>query len=152
MANGKKTIAFACDHGGYLLKDAVIAHIQNKGYEVLDFGTDSTARCEYPDHGEPACRAVVSGKADLAILICGTGIGMSLVANKIHGIRAACCSETYSAKMTRCHNNANVLCMGARVVGEGMALDIVDAFLDHEFEGGRHAERVARIAEIEKMG
>ena len=152
MTNDKKTIAFACDHGGYLLKDAVIAHVKAKGYEVLDFGTDSTERCEYPDHGEPACRAIVSGQAELAILICGTGIGMSLVANKIHGIRAACCSEPYSAKMTRCHNNANVLCMGARVVGEGLALDIVDAFLDNEFEGGRHAERVARIAEIEKQG
>ena len=152
MTNNRKTIAFACDHGGYLLKDAVIAHINGKGYDVLDFGTDSTARCEYPDHGEPACRAVVSGKADLAVLICGTGIGMSLVANKIHGIRAACCSETYSARLTRMHNDANVLCFGARVVGEGLALDIVDAFLDSEFEGGRHAERVARIAEIEKQG
>lgn len=148
----KKIIAFACDHGGYILKDAVIAHIKAKGYEVLDFGTDSSARCEYPDHGEPAARAVAEGKADLGILICGTGIGMSLVANKVHGIRAACCSEPYSAKLTRNHNNANMLCFGARVVGEGTALMIVDAFLDSEFEGGRHADRVARIAEIEAKG
>lgn len=152
MAETKKTVAFACDHGGYILKEAVLTHIREKGYDVLDFGTDSSARCEYPDHGEPACRAVVAGKADLAVLICGTGIGMSLIANKIHGIRAACCSEPYSAKMTRCHNDANVLCMGARVVGEGLALDIVDAFLDHCFEGGRHADRVARIMEIEQKG
>ncbi len=152
MTKSKKIIAFACDHGGFILKNAVLAHVREKGFEVLDFGTDSSARCEYPDHGEPACRAIVKGEADLAILICGTGIGMSLIANKIHGIRAACCSEPYSAKMTRCHNDANVLCMGARVVGEGLALDIVDAFLDHEFEGGRHAERVARIMEIEKNG
>ncbi len=152
MANAKRTIAFACDHGGYILKDTVIAHIKEKGCEVLDFGTDSAARCEYPDHGEPACRAVAAGKADLAILICGTGIGMSLVANKIHGIRAACCSEPYSAKLTRMHNDANVLCFGARVVGAGTALDIVDAFLDSEFEGGRHAERVARIMAIEAEG
>ncbi len=148
----KKMIAFACDHGGYLLKDAVIAHVKEKGYGVLDFGTDSFDRCEYPDHGEPACRAIVAGKADLGILICGTGIGMSLIANKIHGIRAASCSEPYSAKMTRLHNDANVLCIGARVVGEGLALDIVDAFLDHSFEGGRHAERVARIVAVEKEG
>ena len=152
MAQEKKTIAFACDHGGFILKEAVLKHVREKGYEVLDFGTDSAARCEYPDHGEPACRAVVAGKADLGILICGTGIGMSLVANKIHGIRAACCSEPYSAKLTRMHNDANVLCFGARVVGEGTAIDIVDAFLDHEFEGGHHADRVARIMAVEKEG
>ncbi len=152
MTKPKKTIAFACDHGGFILKDAILTHVRKKGHDVLDFGTDSSARCEYPDHGEPACRAVVAGQADLAILVCGTGIGMSLIANKIHGIRAACCSEPYSAKMTRCHNDANVLCMGARVVGEGLALDIVDAFLDHAFEGGRHAERVARITEVEQKG
>ena len=149
--NGK-TIAFACDHGGFILKEALTAHLKEKGYEILDFGAYSADRVEYPAVGEPACRAVVAGEARFALLVCGTGIGMSLVANKIHGIRAACCSEPYSAKMTRCHNDANVLCMGARVVGEGLALDIVDAFLDHSFEGGRHAERVAMITAIEERG
>ena len=149
--NGK-TIAFACDHGGFILKDALTAHLKEKGYEILDFGAYSADRVEYPAVGEPACRAVVAGEARFALLVCGTGIGMSLVANKIHGIRAACCSEPYSAKMTRLHNDANVLCIGARVIGEATALDILDAFLDHEFEGGRHAERVAMITAIEERG
>jgi len=147
-----KTIAFACDHGGFILKDALTAHLKEKGYEILDFGAYSADRVEYPAVGEPACRAVVAGEARFALLVCGTGIGMSLVANKIHGIRAACCSEPYSAKMTRLHNDANVLCIGARVIGEATALDILDAFLDHEFEGGRHAERVAMITAIEERG
>ncbi|MBQ4043468.1 MAG: ribose 5-phosphate isomerase B [Clostridia bacterium] len=149
--NGK-TIAFACDHGGFILKEALTAHLKEKGYEILDFGAYSADRVEYPAVGEPACRAVVAGEARFALLVCGTGIGMSLVANKIHGIRAACCSEPYSAKMTRLHNDANVLCIGARVIGEATALDILDAFLDHEFEGGRHAERVAMITAIEERG
>ena len=149
--NGK-TIAFACDHGGFILKEALTAHLKEKGYEILDFGAYSADRVEYPAVGEPACRAVVAGEARFALLVCGTGIGMSLVANKIHGIRAACCSEPYSAKMTRLHNDANVLCIGARVIGEATALDILDAFLDHEFEGGRHAERVAMINAIEQRG
>lgn len=147
-----KTIAVAFDHGGIILKDAVIRRIKEKGYEVRDFGTYTTESCHYPDYAEPACRSVVAGESESAVLICGTGIGMSLVANKIHGIRAACCSEPYSAEMTRRHNDANVLCMGARVVGEGLALEILDAFLDNRFEGGRHAERVAKITEIEARG
>ncbi len=144
--------AFACDHGGFLLKEAVIARLKEKGYEVLDFGTNSTASVSYPEYAEPACRAVVAGKADFAVLICGTGIGMSMAANKIHGIRAACCADSYSAEMTRRHNNANCLCMGARVVGEGLALTILDAFLDNTFEGGRHAVRVNMITDIEAKG
>ena len=148
----EKTIAIACDHGGFILKEALTAHLKEKGYEILDFGAYSADRVEYPAVGEPACRAVVAGEARFALLVCGTGIGMSLVANKIHGIRAACCSEPYSAKMTRLHNDANVLCIGARVIGEATALDILDAFLDHEFEGGRHAERVAMITAIEERG
>ena len=144
-----KTIAFACDHGGFLLKDAVIAHLKNEGWEVLDFGTWSAESCAYPRFAEPACRAVAEGRAALAVLICGTGIGMSLAANKIRGIRAACCSEPYSAEMTRRHNDANVLCLGARVVGEGLALTILDAFLTHSFEGGRHADRVAMLTDLE---
>ena len=147
-----KTIAFACDHGGFPMKAAIIAHLESKGYTVRDFGAYTDDRVEYPSVAEPACRAVVAGEARFAILVCGTGIGMSLVANKIHGIRAACCSESYSAKMTRQHNDANVLCFGARVIGEATALEITDAFLDNEFQGGRHAERVASIMEIEARG
>ena len=115
MEQNVKTIAFACDHGGFLIKDAVINHLQKKGYEVIDFGTNSSDSVDYPVYAEPCCRSIVAGKADLGILICGTGIGMSIAANKIHGIRAACCGDTYSAAMTRNHNNANVLCLGARV-------------------------------------
>ena len=147
-----KKIAIACDHGGFLLKAAVIARLEEKGCTVRDFGAYENERCDYPKMAEPACRAVVAGEADCAILICGTGIGMSMTANKIHGIRAACCSEVYSARLTRMHNDANVLCFGGRVVGEGTALDMVDAFIDTEFEGGRHAARVEMIMDAEKRG
>ena len=145
-----KTIAFACDHGGFSMKAAIVAHLESRGYTVRDFGAYTAERCEYPSVAEPACRAVVSGEARFAILVCGTGIGMSLVANKIHGIRAACCSESYSAKLTRMHNDANVLCFGARVIGYGLACDLVDIFLATPFEGGRHATRVDMIMELEK--
>ena len=150
--SSKPVIAFACDHGGFPLRNAVIAHLENKGYQVLDFGCNTPERCDYPPRAEAACRAVVREDASLALLICGTGIGMSMAANKIHGIRAACCSDTYSAAMTRRHNDANVLCMGARVIGEGLALEILDAFLDSSFEGGRHAARVSMISALEKKG
>ena len=152
MEQNVKTIAFACDHGGFLIKEAVIAHLKKKGYDVIDFGTNSSESCDYPVYAEPCCRAVVAGQADIGILICGTGIGMSIAANKIHGIRTACCGDTYSAVMTRCHNNANVLCMGARVVGEGVALEIVDAFLANSFVGSYHTRRVEMLSEIEKKG
>jgi ribose 5-phosphate isomerase B len=144
-----KTIAFACDHGGFSLKEPILAYLKGQGWDVIDFGTWSDERCDYPQYAEPACRAVTEGKASLAVLVCGTGIGMSLAANKIRGIRAACCSEPYSAEMTRRHNDANVLCIGARVVGEGLALTILEAFLTHAFEGGRHAGRVAMLRELE---
>ena len=146
-----KTIAIACDHGGYLLKQAVIRHLEENGYTYKDFGCDSTESVDYPDYAVPACRAVTSGDCDCAILICGTGIGMSLCANKVHGIRAACCSDTFSARMTRLHNDANALCLGARVIGEGLALDMIDLFLTTEFMGGRHAQRVEKVMNIEKM-
>ena len=146
----KKTIAIACDHGGYLLKIAVIRHLEENGYTYKDFGCDSTESVDYPDYAVPACRAVTSGECDCAILICGTGIGMSLCANKVHGIRAACCSDTFSARMTRLHNDANALCLGARVIGEGLALDMIDLFLTTEFMGGRHAQRVEKVMNIEK--
>ncbi len=144
-----KKIAIACDHGGYELKLTVIEYLKANGYEYVDFGCDSTASVDYPDYAVPASKAVASGECDLGILICGTGIGMSLCANKVHGIRAACCSDTFSARMTRLHNNSNVLCFGARVVGAGLALDLVDIFLKTEFEGDRHIKRIEKVMAIE---
>ena len=148
----EKILAIASDHAGYALKVQIKKHLDDKGIRYIDFGTNDTASCHYPDFAHKLCEAIQKGECDKGILVCGTGIGMSLVANKIHGIRAACCSESYSAKLTRMHNDANVLCFGARVIGEATALEMVDAFLDHEFEGGRHAERVAKITEIEARG
>lgn len=146
-----KKIAIACDHGGYELKLDVMRHLDEIGVEYKDFGCDSTASVDYPDYGVPACKAVADGEFEGGILICGTGIGMSLCANKVRGIRAAVCSDTFSARMTRMHNDANVLCMGARVIGAGLAVDIVDLFLNTEFEGGRHSNRIAKIMDVEKM-
>ena len=142
-------IVFGCDHAGYEIKDAVIAHIKEKGHEVIDVGTYSSASCHYPVYASAACEKILSGEADLGILICGTGIGMSIAANKYKGIRAALCSDTYSARMTRVHNDANLLCMGARVIGPCLAQDIVDSFLSAEFEGGRHERRVEMLTAIE---
>jgi len=141
-------IAVGADHGGYPLKAAVIAHLTKQGYECVDFGCHTPERCDYPVYGEKVARAVAGGECELGVLMCGTGIGISLAANRVPGIRAAVCSEPYSAQLTREHNNANIICFGARVVGEGMALMIVDAFLNAEFMGGRHAERVAMLDEI----
>jgi len=141
-------IAVGSDHGGFELKKAVIAHLEKQGYECVDFGCHSPERCDYPVYGEKAARAVASGECELGVLICGTGIGISLAANKVKGIRAAVCSEPYSAKLTREHNNANIIAFGARVVGEGTAMMIVDAFLNAQFQGGRHAKRVAMLDEI----
>ena len=146
-----RKIYIGADSAGYLLKKEVIPYLIGKGYEVIDCGTDSDASCHYPLFANAVCEKV---KADLegsfGILICGTGIGMSMCANKHEGIRAALCSDTYSAKMTRLHNDANVLCLGARVIGSCLALDIIDSFLAHPFEGGRHALRVDMMMEIEK--
>ena len=144
-----KKIAIACDHGGYELKLTVVEHLKTNGYDVVDFGCDSTASVDYPDYAVPASKAVAAGECELGILICGTGIGMSLCANKVHGIRAACCSDTFSARMTRMHNNANILCLGARVVGAGLAVDLVDLFLKTEFEGDRHIKRIEKVMAIE---
>ena len=146
-----KKIAFACDHGGYELKDTIIKWLKENGYEVVDFGCNSTASVDYPDYALPASQAVAKGECDLGILVCGTGIGMSLCANKVKGIRAACCSETFSAKMTRLHNNSNILCFGARVVGAGIAIDLVKNFLETEFEGDRHIKRVEKVMAIENI-
>ena len=146
----KRKIYIGADSAGYDLKEYVKEHLVNLGYSVDDMGTDSTDSCHYPDFAKKVCNAVQS-ELDTAfgILVCGTGIGMSMAANKHKGIRAAVCSDTFSAKMTRRHNDANVLCLGARVIGSCLAEDIVDIFLENEFEGGRHQIRVDMMAEIE---
>ena len=144
-----KKIYIGADSAGYILKGQIIEHLSSKGYEVIDCGCDSEASCHYPEFASKVCTSVLSDDA-FGILVCGTGIGMSMCANKYNGIRAAVCSDTYSAKMTRCHNDANLLCLGARVIGYCLALDIVDSFLSAEYEGGRHAIRVAMMEEIEK--
>ena len=141
-------VAFACDHAGFALKEAVIAHLKEMGHDVVDFGCYTPERVDYPVQGEKAARAVASGECALGVLICGTGIGISLAANRVHGIRAAVCSESYSAELTRRHNDANMIAFGARVVGEGTACAILDAFFGAKFEGGRHAQRVAMLDEI----
>lgn len=141
-------VAFGCDHAGYALKEAVVAHLKEMGHEVVDFGCYTPERVDYPAQGEKAARAVASGECQLGVLICGTGIGISLAANRVRGIRAAVCSESYSAELTRRHNDANMIAFGARVVGEGTACAILDAFFNAKFEGGRHAQRVAMLDEI----
>ena len=146
----KRKIYLGADSAGYTLKGEVIAHLKELGYETVDCGCDSTASCHYPEFASKVCEAVQADlEGSFGILICGTGIGMSMCANKHKGIRAAVCGDTYSAKMTRCHNDANVLCIGARVIGSCLAMDIVDAFLNAEYEGGRHAIRVGMMADIE---
>lgn len=146
--NNKK-ITVGCDHAGLNLKKIVIAHLEGRGFEVLDVGTHSTDSCDYPQIAHELCKNIQDGKTELGILVCGTGIGMSMAANKHRGIRAAACSDTFSARLTRVHNDANVLCFGERVVGMGLALDLVDAFVDAEFEGGKHQRRVDMITQIE---
>ena len=143
-------IAIGNDHVAVELKNHITKYVEAKGYEVINFGTDSSESCDYPVYGEKVARAVASGECDLGILICGTGIGISLAANKVKGIRAAVCSEPYSARLTRQHNNANVIAFGARVVGQAMAEMIVDEFLNAEYEGGRHQRRVDMITAIEE--
>lgn len=135
-------IAIASDHAGFELKEKLKKHLEEKGFEYKDFGTYSTESCDYPVFAKKACNAVISGECEKAILVCGTGIGVSMAANKIKGIRAAVCSDTYSAKYTRLHNNANTLCMGARVIGDGLAAEITDIFLATPFEGGKHQRRI----------
>ena len=144
-----KNIVLGSDHGGFELKNAIKAHLENKGYRVIDVGTNAPDSCDYPVFASKACTHVLDGSAELGILVCGTGIGMSMAANKHRGIRAACCSDTFSARLTRLHNNANFLCLGARVVGVGLALDLVDAFVSAEFEGDRHTRRLSLIEDIE---
>ncbi|MBS7403023.1 MAG: ribose 5-phosphate isomerase B [Oscillospiraceae bacterium] len=145
-------IAIGSDHGGYALKQAIMKHLEKKGLEYKDYGTYTEDSCDYPIYGEAVARAVSAGECERGIVICGTGIGISMAANKVKGVRAALCGDCYSAEFTRLHNDANILALGARVVGEGLALKIVDTFLETGFEGGRHARRVALISEIEERG
>ncbi|MEM1484599.1 ribose 5-phosphate isomerase B [Oscillospiraceae bacterium PP1C4] len=142
-------IAIGCDHVGYELKDRLIHHLEEKGIAYHDFGTYKTDRTDYPIYGEAVANAVVSGEYDRGLLICGTGVGISIAANKVPGIRAVVCSEPYSALLSRQHNDSNILAMGSRVVGGDLALMILDAWLSGEYEGGRHQKRVDLIAEIE---
>ncbi|MDR1765701.1 MAG: ribose 5-phosphate isomerase B [Lachnospiraceae bacterium] len=158
-------IAIGNDHTAIALKNTIKDHLATQGHEVIDLGTNDTASCDYPIYGEKVARAVAGGsaalggantdgasgeRANLGIAICGTGVGISLAANKVRGIRACVCSEPYTAKLSRMHNNSNVLCLGARVVGDELAKMIVDEWLGATFEGGRHARRVDMIMEIER--
>ncbi len=142
-------IAIGNDHAATEMKMIILQYLQEKGFEVLNLGTDTLDSVDYPDYGAAVGRAVVNGEADLGIAICGSGIGISMAANKVRGVRAACCSEPYSAKMSRLHNNANVLCFGARVVGPELAKMIVDEFLAADFLGGRHGMRVDKLMALE---
>ena len=142
-------IAIGNDHTAVEMKNAIMEHLQERGYEVLNLGTDSTDSCDYPVYGEQVGRAVVDGKADLGIAICGTGVGISLAANKVKGIRACVCSEPYTAKLSRMHNDSNVLAFGARVLGIEMAKMITDEWLDAQYMGGKHQHRVEMLMEIE---
>lgn len=144
-----KKIALGCDHGGYRLMQEVKSHLEALDIPYEDFGTFSEESCDYPIYAEKASRAVVSGQCSLGILICGTGVGISISANKIKGIRAALCSDCYTAEMSRRHNDSNILAMGARVIGTGLALKIVDTFLAAGFDGERHKRRVELIMDLE---
>ena len=141
-------IAIGSDHGGFALKQEIMKHLEERKLEYIDFGTYSSDSCDYPQYGAAVGRAVASGSCERGILICGTGIGISISANKIHGVRAALCGDCFSAEMTRRHNDANIVALGARVVGPGLALKIVDTFLDTPFSGDeRHIRRISMIEE-----
>lgn len=142
-------VAIASDHGGFELKESLKRHLDEKNIENIDCGTDSEASCDYPDFAEKACTLVQRKEVTYGVLICGTGIGMCIAANKMKGIRAALCGDTFSAHFTRAHNDANVLTLGARVIGPGLAEFILDEFLGTDFEGGRHARRIEKIARLE---
>ena len=143
-------IAIGNDHVAGAMKNHIVKYLEEKGHELMNFGTDSTERCDYPVYGKKVADAVASGACERGILICGTGIGISLAANKVKGIRAAVCSEAYSARLTRQHNDANIIAFGARVVGEATAEMIVDEFINTEYEGGRHQQRIDMITAIEQ--
>ena len=145
-----KPIALAADHGGFAFKEQVKKHLEELGLAYEDFGCSEPVSCDYPDMAVPACDAVVSGQCRCALLFCGTGVGISMAANKVKGIRACCCSDAFSAEYTRRHNDANALCMGGRVVGAGLAIQLVDIFLNTEFEGGRHQRRVDKLTALDE--
>lgn len=143
-------IALGCDHGGFELKEAIRRHLEDNQVEYRDFGIYENKSVDYPEIASEVSHAVADGQCKLGILCCGTGIGMSMAANKVDGVRAACCSDYFSAKYTRLHNDANVLCLGGRVLGEGLALELVDVFVTTEFEGGRHQRRIDMLTRMEK--
>lgn len=138
-------IAIGCDHGGFALKSSIVSLLQELGHDVEDLGTDSADSVDYPDYAKAVCGKVVDGVCDRGVLICGTGIGMSMVANKQQGIRAALCHEIFTARMSREHNDANVLCLGERVIGPGLALEVVRTWVNTEFGGGRHQRRIDKM-------
>lgn len=145
-------IAIGNDHTAVEMKAAIREYLEGKGYEVVNYGTDSTESCDYPEFGEKVGRAVVAGEADCGVLICGTGVGISIAANKVHGVRAAVCSDVTTARLVKEHNDANIIAFGARIVGLETAKDIVDAYLNASYQGERHVKRVAMIHEIESRG
>ena len=145
-----RRIAIGSDHGGFDLKEIIKTHLTGQGAEVTDCGTNSTASCDYPAFAQKVAQQVKDGRADIGILVCGTGIGMSIAANKIPGIRAAAVTDCFSAAATRKHNNANILCLGQRVLGSGLACLIVDTFLREDFDGGRHQKRLDMITQMEQ--
>ena len=143
-------IAIACDHGAVTLKEHLMEHLRKEGYEVVNFGTDTTASCDYPDYAGPAARAVASGECDRGIVLCTTGIGMSIAANKVKGIRCALLSDIMSARMTRLHNDTNMMAMGAGVVGENLAFEIADTWLTTFSGEERHVRRLAKLKAMEE--
>ena len=143
-------IVLAADHGGFHLKEEVKKYLEAKGVEIVDVGTFTPDSVDYPDMAIKGCEKILSGECERGIFFCGTGVGISIAANKIKGIRACCCSDHFSAKYPRLHNDSNVLCMGGRVVGPGIACELADLFIETEFEGGRHARRVEKIMAIEE--
>lgn len=140
-------IAVGSDHGGFNLKNKIIKFLEEKGHEVKDYGTYSTESCDYPVYAKAVAKSVASGEYEKGIIVCGSGIGVSIAANKVKGVRAALCHESHSAMLSRLHNNANVLCLGERITGESLALDIVDVWLKSEYEGGRHQRRIDMLDE-----
>ena len=142
-------IGIGNDHSAVEMKNQIKEYLESMGHEVVNYGTDETASCNYPEYGERVGRAVVDGEVECAVLICGTGVGISIAANKVNGVRAAVCSDCATARLVKQHNNANIIAFGARIVGIELAKDIVKAYLDAEFEGGRHATRIAMFTDIE---
>ena len=143
-------IGFGCDHAAVALKNVLMEHLKERGFECVDYGSyDPNAKDNYPEKGLAVAEAIMRGEVDKGVLVCGTGVGISISANKIHGIRACCCSDAFSAEYTRRHNDANALCMGGRVVGAGLACQLVDIFLNTEFEGGRHQRRIDKLTALE---